>query len=201
MKISLILFLLSISIFRTSSSPSDYEYKLFNIASDFRNNIMDEDKCRRLLNDASSIVYDIEGEIKNNEFSNTELSEYKTVKKKAEALQAYIGAVGGSTNAMPTISEFMYANSLVRGDVATLFQEKFCIDIISVKIDNFTAYLGENNTNSNYSVSYKWKSPDGISKGNGTMGLPKKTVRHIYDNREKPNRKNIIIYEVNCKSF
>lgn len=201
MKISLILFFLSISVFTTSNSPNDYEYKLFNIAGDFRNNVMDEDKCRRLMNDALSIVYDIEDELKNDEYSATEIAEFKKLKKKAEALEAYIGAIGGSTNAMPTISEFNYANSLVRGDVAIVFQEKFCIDIISVKIDNFTAYLGENNSISNYSVSYKWKAPDGISKGNGTMGLPKKTVRHIYDNRDKPMRKSIVIYEVTCTSF
>ncbi len=192
---------MSISVFRTSSSPSDFELKLSYIARDFRDNIMDEDNCKHLMNDASRISSDIEEELKNNEYSATEIAEFKKVKKKAEALEAYIGAIGGSTNAMPTISEFNYANSLVRGDVAIVFQGKFCIDIISVKIDNFTAYLGENNSISNYSVSYKWKAPDGISKGNGTMGLPKKTVRHIYDNRDKPMRKSIIIYEVTCTTF
>ncbi len=199
-------FVISIAIvffgwFRFNDSPSSYESKLSNIASDFREKIMEEDDCKNLMYDASRVADDIDDELKKEDYSSAEISQFKEVKRKAEALESYIGSVGGCLNTVPTIEEFNLANRMVGGSVSNVVQGKFCVDFISVTIDKYKVYLGENNSNSNYTVSYSLKAPDGLNSGKGTMGLSAKSVRHIYDNRKKPNQKTIIVYGVTCKPF
>lgn len=47
-----------------NDTPSDFERKLSNIASDFREKIMDKSKCEGLLQDASRVADDIDDELK-----------------------------------------------------------------------------------------------------------------------------------------
>ena len=187
--------------FHLNDTPSSYESKLSNIASDFREKIMEKDDCKNLMYDASRVADDIDDELKKEDYSASEISQFKEVKRKAEALESYIGSVGGCSNTFPTVEEFNLANRIVGGSVSNLVQAKFCVDFISVSIDKYKVYLGENNSNSNYTVSYSWKAPDGLNSGKGTMGLSAKNIRHIYDNREKPNQKKISIFGVTCKPF
>ena len=202
MKTFLIYILLSpIGCIFLNDTPSDFERKLNNIASDFRKKIMEEDECKNLMYDASRVADDIDNELKKEDYSASEISQYKDIKKKAEALEAYIGAIGGCANTFPTIEEFNSANRIVGGSVTNVIQGKFCLDFISVSLGNYIVYLCQNNTSTNLSVKYKWKAPDGMNSGSGDMNLSSKSIRHIYDNREKPNQKKISIFGVTCKPF
>lgn len=184
-----------------NDTPEDFGRKLSNIAREFRDNIMDEDESRSLMHDASRVADDIEDQIKSGDYSAADVAKFRAEKKKAEALEAYIGAVGGCANSLPTIEDLNLANGIVGGKVTDLVPGKFCVDFISVTINDYIVYLGENNTNSNYTVSYNWKASDAMNSGNGTMGILSNGVRHIYDNREKPNQRNITIYGVSCQPF
>lgn len=200
MKIGVFLIFLLFSSLFIDESPSTLESKLSRIASEFREKIMDEDDCKSLMNEASRISNDIEDELdENDKYSANEISQFKEVKKKADALEGYIGSVGGCSNVFPTIEEFTIANGMVGGSVTNVHQGKFCVDFFSVSIGNYKVYLGENNTTNNYVVTYKYKTPDGSKSGNGYFGLFSKNIRHVYDNREKPNQKIIIIFGVTCK--
>jgi hypothetical protein len=202
MKTFLIYILLSpIGCIFLNDTPSDFELKLNNIASDFRKKIMEEDECKNLMYDASRVADDIDNELKKEDYSASEISQYKDIKKKAEALEAYIGAIGGCANTFPTIEEFNSANRIVGGSISNVIQGKFCMDFISVNLGNYIVYLCQNNTSTNLSVKYKWKAPDGMNSGSGDMNLSSKSIRHIYDNREKPNQKKISIFGVTCKPF
>ena len=202
MKTFLIYILLSpIGCIFLNDTPSDFEQKLDNIASDFRKKIMEEDECKSLMYDVSRVDDDIDDELKKEDYSASEISQYKDIKKKAEALEAYIGAVGGCANSFPTIVEFNLANRIVGGSVTNVIQGKFCMDFISVSLGNYIVYLCQNNTSTNLSVKYKWKAPDGMNSGSGDMNLSSKSIRHIYDNRVKQNQKKISIFGVTCKPF
>ena len=182
-------------------SPSNYESKLSDIASKFHEKIWNEDECKHLMYEASDIADEIDDELKKEDYTPTEVSNFKEVKKKALAMEAYIGMVSGCSNTIPTNEEFNLANSLVRGNVSNIVKGKFCIDFISLTIKEFKVYIGKNNSDTNYTVSYRWKSPDGQHSGNGTMGLSEKSVRQICNNRARPNENTITIYGVTCKPF
>jgi hypothetical protein len=201
----LILILISIILFGFSNlneSPNDFDYKLSNIARKFRSEIMDRDECESLKREADKLAAEIEDAIKNTgKYSYEETIKFKTLIKEAEALRDFIASVGNCGNYIQSIENFKLANRRVGASVATVIESKYCIDIISVSIGNYVAYLGENNSTKNYTVTYKWKAENDMNRGNGTMGLTKLSVRHIYNNREKPNQKNIAVFGITCIEF
>jgi hypothetical protein len=199
MKIFFLLFLF-IPINEIKKSPSDFENELSYIVKNFKEDIMDEYECNRLMNNAGSISDKIEEELgDSNQYSSNEISQLRELKTKADALQSYIGGVGGVASAMfPSVKEFEIANQMVLGSVSYVSQGKFCVDFISVTIGNYVVYMAKNNSSTSYTVKYNWKNSTGTSKGNGTMGLPEKTVRSIYNNRRNQTQKRITISGVTC---
>jgi hypothetical protein len=199
MKIFFLLFLF-IPSKEIKKSPSDFENKLNYIVKNFKENIMDEYECRKLMNNAGSISDKIDEELDDsNQYSSYEISQLRELKTKADAIQSYIGGVGSCASAMfPTFKEFEIANQMVLGSVSYVSQGKFCVDFISVTIGNYVVYMARNNSSTNYMLKYNWKNNNGTSKGNGTMGLLDKTIRSIYDNRSNQTQKRITIIGVTC---
>jgi hypothetical protein len=199
MKIFFLLFLF-IPLKEIKKSPPDFENELTHIVKNFKENIMDERKCSRLMNDAGSVSNDIEEELNNsNQYSSYEISQLRELKTKADAIQSYIGGVGSCASAMfPTFKEFEIANQMVWGSVSFVNQGKFCVDFISVTIGNYVVYMAKNNSSTSSIIKYNWKNSNGTSKGNGTMGLPDKTIRSIYTNRSNQTQKRITILGVTC---
>jgi hypothetical protein len=194
--------LIPLNWFSFKDSPSDFEYKLSNIANNFEENIMDKDKCEDLKNEVSSIADEIDDEIEDkDEHSSTEIVEFKKMKKKAEALKDYIGVVAGISTTFPTIDEFNSANSMVGGIVVNVSKDKFCIDIISVSIGKYIVFLAKNSTTINYHLDYSWKFEGMGIGGYGDFGIIKKSYCHIYNNRENPSLKTDRLTTSNCKTF
>ena len=163
---------------------------------------MDKDECEKQKRAADDLSDDINDAIKNtDEYNYDEIIELKKLEKEAEALEEFIAAVGNCGNYIPSIKIFNLANKRVGASVVSIVKDKYCVDVISVTIGNHVAYLGENNSTNNYTITYKWKTPNAMNSGNGTMGLSALSVRHIYDNREKPIQKNISILGITCKEF
>lgn len=200
--LALFFLLFSFSSAFCQDSPRDFEYRLSDIARSFRNNIMDEDDCARLRNEAGDLAIEIEDAIEEEEeYSSTELQELRGLEKEAEALEDYIGVVGGGGSHLLSIDDLQLANKRVRGAISYLSRGKDCMNVLTINIGDYVCFLGENASASNYTASYAWKVSGSYSKGNGTMGLPARNLRHIYDNREKPQQKAIVVYEVSCKPF
>lgn len=201
----ILLLMSSIILFSFSElkeNPSDFEYKLSGIVHNFKQEIMDKEKCEKHKREASDLVDDIKDAIKmEDKYTLDELVKLKELKKETEALEEYIASVGDCGNYIPSIEDFNLANRRVGGRVVSIIKDKFCVDIIAVNIGKYVAYIGENNTIKNYIVTYKWKASNGMNTGSGTMGLSKKSVRHIYDNREKPNQNKISVFGITCKEF
>lgn len=202
MKIFLLL-LLFIPIKEIKKSPYDFENELTYVVKNFKENIMDEYECRKLMNSASAISDEIEEELENsNRYSSYEISQLRELKIKADAIQSYIGGVGSCASAMfPTFKEFEIANQMIYGSVSYVSQGKFCVDFITVTIGNYVVYMAKNNSTTNYTLKYNWKNSTGTSKGNGTMGLPDKTIRSIFNNRKNQTQKRITIVGVTCTPF
>lgn len=203
MKLALIIIptiLLQFSVLK--ENPIDFDQKLTDISRKLRLEIMDKDKCEKLKRDAASTTDEIEAAIKKTEkYSSAEIIKLKQLKKEAEALEYFIAAVGNCGNYIQSIEDFYLANRRVGATISTVIKGKYCIDFISVSIGEYVAFLGENNSTTNYTVTYQWKAINGLNTGNGKMGLPKLSMRHIYNNREKPSQKNISVYGITCNEF
>lgn len=180
----------------------DFDSRLSDIARQFKDGIMDADVCEEQKREADDLVDDIEEAIEEAEEENSDdLRELISLKKEAAALEEYIAAVGGCGNYIPTIKQFQSANRRLGGRVANVSIAKFCVNVISVTIDDYVAYLIENPSSKNYTVTYNWKTSSGMNSGNGTIGLSKKSVRHVYDNRENPGQKIISFIKMTCQEF
>lgn len=188
--------------FGLKKSPGDFEYKLTNIISKFKSEIMDKSECEKQKIAAENLSDEIKEAIENiEEYNSNHLDELKKLKKEAEALEEFIAAVGHCGSYIPSIENFNLANRRVGASVVNVIKDKYCVDVISVTIGDYTAYLAENNSTKNYTVTYKWKAPNGMNYGNGNMRLSKLSVRHFYDNREKPSQRHISIFGITCKEF
>lgn len=200
-------FILTFSVLLLGSSthmkiPNDFDYELSQIVRKFKEEIMDEDECENQKNEAGDLAEDIEDAIKKEgDYTSDEINTLKKLKKEAQALEGFIAVVGNCGNYIPSLDDFNLANRRVGASVVGISKGVFCVDVISVSIDDYVAYLGENNSLKNYTVSYKWKAPNGMNTGEGTMGLSKKSVRHIYDNREKPSQKTVSVFGITCTEF
>lgn len=183
-------------------TPADFDHDLSDIARKFRVEIMNEDECEKLKRAADDLVDEIEDAIEiEDEYTYDEILELKKLKKEAKALEKFIAAVGDCGNYMPSIEEFNLANRRVHARVSYVIKGKYCVDIVLVEIDDYVAYLAENNSSKNYTVSYKWNTLNRMNTGNGTMGLSNFSMRHIYNNRENTEQKNISVFGITCQEF
>jgi hypothetical protein len=181
---------------------NDFDSDLTQIVNEFKKNIMDKDKCEKLYKKADYLADEIENSIEDDDNSEYENNKLEELKKEVEAVEEFIGSVGNSANNMFVKMDLIYlANKRINSSIATIIKYKFCVDIITISINNYTTTLAFNKTNNNYTVTYKWKSISGINTGSGNMGLPANSIRHIYDNRKEPSQKNIIISSINCSTF
>ncbi len=202
--ILLISFFLLFEFSSNKNNISNFEYELTDIIQKFKQGIMEKSECENQKREAGYLAREIENAIeKEDNYTAVEISNLKTLKNEVEALEDYIAVVGNCGNSLLSLENFNLINSRLQGDVLNLGNQKFCVNITTVKIDNYIVYLTENNTSNNYMVSYKWreKHKNGVSSGKGEMGLSQMSLRHIYDNRNQPSRKNITVYEITCKEF
>ena len=194
--------ILVLSFSNIQEFPSDFDYKLSDIVRRFKEEIMNKDVCENLKNETNYLVDDINDSLdKEGEYSYDEVLELKKLKKEAEALEEFIASVGDCGNYIPSIKDFNLANQRVNASISYVIKDKYCVDIILVEIGDYITYLAKNNSSKNLTISYKWKVPNGVNRGSGTMGLLKYSVRHIYNNREKLKVKEISIYGINCKEI
>ena len=183
-----------------NDSPNDFDYRLSNIASQFIQEIMDQDKCENHRREASQVVRDIEDALKlDGEYDSNEISMLKKLKNEAEALEEYIACVGGCGNSVPTIDEINLANERVGGSISRVFKDKFCLDILCVTINDYTSFLVLNNRSKQYDIACSYKTPNGLHSGNLKASLPTKCMRHLYDNRENTSQRNITVINITCK--
>lgn len=198
------LFLIAIGIFIyevffQGNNFNNFNSRLTNITDEFQNKIMNKDECEDLRLDAGTLAKEIEDELKLKNDTDKEFKELMKLKKDIQALEAYIGSVGDCGNYILSNENLNRANRRINSQITKIESNKLCVSVISISIGKYVSYLAQNNTTTNYSVTYKWKSPDGLSSGNGTMGLPSKSVRHIFNNRDNPNLKRIQVFEMKCK--
>lgn len=198
----LLIYFAFISLFeKKESGINDYDSDLTRISNDFRETIFDEDECTNLKNEVGDVSNAIEEDIDSDDYSIDEKNQLKVLLKEADALEDYIASIGNCGNYIPSIEKFNLANRRVGGSVSIISLDKYCVDVISVTIGDYICYLAKNNTTNNFTVSYKWTTPNGMHKGNGTMGLYGKSVRHIYDNRDETEQTIITVTDITCAKF
>lgn len=196
-KILLSLFL-CFNLFLTAQTNNTYESKLNEIARAFREDISDERLTEVHRNEAGNLAKEIHDAMydTNDEAEERMLKRYE---KEAEGLEDYISAVGNAGNYHPHKNEFYQANRRVGGVISYIGKNKYCVDVIAVSIDNYTAYLFENNSLSNYRVSYAFKTKNYGWKGN--LGVMKNDLNHFHNNRASSNDKSVSMTTVKCTPF
>lgn len=200
MKIYILISAFLILSYTTESKKySDFDSELTQIVNEFKTNIMNKDKCEDLYNRAYYLADEIENSIEDDDNSEYENNKLEELKKEAKAVEDFIRSVGNSANNLPIKMDLIYlANKRINSTITEKTKYNFCVDIITISINNYVTTMAFNKTSSNYTVTYKWKLSSAFNTGSGNMGLPTNSVRHIYDNRELPSQKQIIITSMNC---
>lgn len=203
MKLTILLtFFVIIDFSNIKKSPDYFDSELSNIVGKFKSDIMDKEECEKQKRAAEDLANEIEDAIKNvHDYNSSEIAELSKLQKEAEAVEEFIASVGNCGNYMSSLNNFDLANRRVGANVASVIKDKYCVDVISVSIGGYVAYLAQNNTSKIYDVSYMWKAPNKINSGSGTMGLFKFSIRHIYDNRNNPSQKNVSVFGITCREY
>lgn len=201
----MLLLISSIMLFASydlQESPTHFDNGLADLASKFRSVILNKDQCEYLKIAANDLAKDIDEAIsEENKYTVSELTELKILKKEAEAMEEFIAAVGNCGDSYPSVDNFKLANERVGANVTVILKDKYCVDVISVRIGEYVTYLGLNNSSKSYTITYKWKSADGMTNGNGTMGLSKNHIRQIFNNRENISLKKISVSAITCQEL
>lgn len=196
----LIISILSFAFSGIKESPNDFDLELSYIVREFKDEILNEDECEKQMRSADDLEDEIEEAIKETDnYTTVEIKELKKIQYEAQAMKKFISVVGKVGNYIPSKELFYLANKRVGASISTIIKDKYCVDVISVKIGDYITYLGENNSMKDYSMSYKYKTPNGVYTGHGTQGLPKQSLRHIYNNRDKLSQKVAYVYGITCK--
>lgn len=201
-----IIFVISIFFLTNASclreSPRDFDNKLSYIVRVFREEIMDEGECDRLRREAESLAEKIEDAINTKEeYTSDEITQLKILKKEAKALEEFIATVGDCRSNFLSIEYFNLANRRVGATVLSLIKDKYCVDIISVTIDNYKVYLLQNHSTTHYDVNLKWVASKEMSMGDMKMNLTKSSLTKIFVNREKPIPEDLTFLEITCKDL
>jgi hypothetical protein len=200
MKITVLAFLITfLNLNLSHDRVSDFDNELSDITEKFIREIMNEDECEDLKNDAGDLAEDIEKAIQSeNEFTFEEKNALRKLKKEATAIENFIGIVGDcGGNYIISVEDLNIAANRIDFNI-NLINTKSCVEIITIEINNYIVYLAKNSSKINYSLSYNWKSQNGLTKANGKMGMFKQTIRSIYNNREKPKQKSIVFSNLIC---
>lgn len=203
MKIPILIFLTILSTFNFSKKRvDDFDSELSEITEKFTDNIMDKYECENQIHQVEDLSEEIQKGIESeNEFTAEEKNTLKKLKKEAYAVERFIGTIGDCSGTYwIKTSDLELASERIEFNMYSV-NNKFCSEIIKIEIKNFVSFLAKNNSDVNYSLSYNWKTPSGLTKADGKMGMSKKTIRSIYNNREKPNQKNILFSNMNCTEF
>ncbi len=163
---------------------------------------MDESKIDELKYEIAKLNNELDLEIRKvSQYSSSDILSLRNLKKETEALAQFVGIDSENRNYIPFTEQLFLANQRIGATIAYVSKDKHCVDIISINIGTYIAYVAENKSTRNYTVSYKWSSADGSTSADGFMGLPSSRVRHIYNNRTNPIQRTIIFSELNCVEF
>ncbi|MCF8321785.1 MAG: hypothetical protein K9I26_01420 [Flavobacterium sp.] len=191
-----------LSFTKENKNSNDFDFQLSRIVSEFRENIMDKKMCEDLKRKAYNLSSDIQNSIDENSNSSNEVNKLKQLKKEVDAVEEFIGTVGNGGNNMFVKMDLIYlANNRINSSMSTNVKDKFCVEILTITLNEYVAKMMYNKSSNDYTVTYKWKLSNATSIGNGTMGIPMQTIRHMYDNREKPAQKNIMVTNVTCTNI
>lgn len=195
----LILFLPFFSFTSFHISTTDFDAQLEAVVADFKLNIFDSQKCEAASQKAGTISDAIEEAMNEDGLDKSERKKLESLKKEADALEDYILAIGDIDGGFITIEKMNLANSRVKGNISSEQKGDFCVDIISVSIDEYICYLAENNGSKIISVNYKWKGPGGTKSGSGTVKVFANSVHAMYSNRKDKDVKKVTFMGLTCK--
>ncbi len=177
-----------------------FEARLAFICENFERDVMKKEICEQLQREAVNLVEEINEET-NKEADEQIIEAYRKVKQEAEAVADFIGSIGHCSNTILTYEKLNLASKRIRYRISNIGKGEFCIEMITISIGSYVCILAQNNSPNNYSIEYQWKTSDGRAIGNGKMGLPSRSVRAFYDNRERNNQKLPRFSLVKCQTY
>ena len=181
------------------AGPHEFENRLTQIVTAFRNSIMDEGQCAIEKKAADNLADDIQEAIKQtDQYTDNEISDMKQLRREAVALEEYISAVGGCGIDYPSIQDFNLAINRVKASVVMMIKDKYCVDILYVTIGNYKVFLLQNTTVNTLTVVYQYKTASGSNSGRGTIGLSNKSLRNFCSNRHNKALGSIVITGISC---
>lgn len=203
MKNVLVLTLFMLFFFTTDAqSLRDYDYLMTRIAENFVENIIDKDECKDLMYEAQHLKDEIETLLEERKgLSNNEISALKKLQSEANALEDFISSVGDIYSSNISIPDLYLANYRVKARIDKYKTEKPNISLMKITIGEYVCCLLTNETYSNYKVTYKWNVSGKVNRGSGEMGLPQKTARNIFNNRDDLTINSINVFGIESKVF
>lgn len=203
MKIYLSLLLLfSVIPSKKELSFSNFDSELNQIVNEFKMNIMDKNKCEDLKRKASYLSDDIEDAIEEEQNSSEEKVKLTKLKQEVDAVEEFISSVGnGGNNMFAKMDDINLANRRINASISQNTTDKYCCKILKVTIQGYVATMLYNNSNVDLKVTYKWQTSNKSNSGSGEMGLPRETIRQVYNNRDSSTQKNTIFTSVKCNNI
>ena len=181
---------------------NNFDSDLNQIVNEFERNIMDKNECEDLKRKASYLSEDIEDAIEEEQNSSEEKIKLTKLKKEVDAVEEFISTVGNAGNNISVkMDDIILANSRINANISQTSPDKYCCKIIKISLQNYVSTMLYNDSNADVTVTYNWYANNKSTNANGTMGLPRKTIRQVYNNRDSSTQKNTIFTSIKCNNI
>jgi len=199
----IILTFLTLGLSYKIDRPDYFDSKLNDIASRFKHNITNPDECQKLKDEVDYLTSDIEKTLNTEDnYTKEEKNQLIKLKTDAKALFNYIAVLSNSdATCHISIEDFNSANERVGGSVLNLVKDKYCLDIISVSFNGFTAHFAVNKSSKGCTFKIKWKTANGMQSGSVKTGTSQHELCRFHKGSKDIEQKRIIYLGIICKEF
>lgn len=184
-----------------SQSVTSFQAELNNIHVEISRNLIDQNNCSDLANRAHQLSSDIEDALEDGNYTRREVSQLREIRNESRAASDFARSVGDCSKGIVSIQDFYTVNQSIRSTLKNVKEGTYCVDVISIAINDYSSYMAVNNSSNNYTVSYSWISSSSYKRGSGTMGLSSNSMRAIYTNRDNPDERDIEVNNISCQVF
>lgn len=194
-----VLLILLICLGTNISFAHDFDYNWSEILRNARS-VWDESSLQNAENDCDDLVEEIDEYLSDNEVSDYEARDLRELKKKADAMEDFIGSVLRGRSWPISIDNYSLCVSELGGS-SSIISSSHCLKVIKFEYDGFVSLLAFNEETTGYQMVCKYAQIGGSSSGQIKALVTKKSVRQMTDNRENKSVKSWKVVSMTCEAY
>lgn len=195
----LFIFTIGCTITGNAQSVQSFNQDVYEVTQLGIDGLWDRNSCSSAKRAAYNLSIEIQEAIDGRNgygYSAEQIRQLKIYKDQAKALESLIAFFGECGNGYISLVDFTIGLDRMGGEMAYISRDGDCVDLAVVTLYNFKAGVAINNSAASYKINYRWNWKN--TSGSFDGGIPMRSVRMIYSNRENKSMGNVSVKKQSC---